>query len=111
MPGRAFRSAAVAVLISTVAAFGAGVVCVTGLVGVAGAGCATVPGRSAAKTGAAIVKASRPIDSGESFNIVVSELGRESSSLPKTKPSVKFFPLPHKRHKWGISAVITFIEE
>src|SRR5258708_7374733 len=98
MPGSAFRSAAVAALMSTIAAFGAGVVCATGLAGAAVAGCAVVAGRSAAKTGAAIVKAKRPIDSGESFNIVVSELGREGSSPSKTKPWAKFFPLPQKRH-------------
>jgi hypothetical protein len=84
---------------STIAGFGA-VVCATGagLVGTAAGGCAAVAGRSAAKTGTAIVKARRAIDSEDSFNIVVSELGREGSSPAKTKPWAKFFPLPHKRH-------------
>jgi hypothetical protein len=60
---------------STIAAFGAAVAWV-GVAGVVAGWVAGVDAGSAARTGAAMVKARRLSGSRENFNIVISELGR-----------------------------------
>jgi hypothetical protein len=82
----------------------------TGVAAVAGDCGAVVTAGSAAKTGAAIVKASRLIGRCENFNMERSQWDETISSRPQ-RASFEALPPTQKHHNYGFMAAITYAME
>src|SRR5215813_10859195 len=112
MPGSTFRSAALALLMSTIAAFGVTVACEPAVGFAAAAGAAgfwfalPVAAGSAARTGPAIVRARIVSGSWKNFDIDFSKTGTRNIVAPGTRSRWTFFRPSQKDHQYDLLAVI-----